>query len=783
MSKRIISTKAGTLKNLAGFLRSASIPKIYCFTVARWNLEKEVILNEIEEFFFGAAVAVRSSSLNEDGEAASNAGCFESVLNVDSQNEKELNEAVIRVIESYVKKNCINDCDEVLVQEMVKDIIMSGVIFSCDPENLTPYFIVNYVESCDTTEITSGKSGDDEVFIHYRYSPYEVKDLRLKKLIDFTKELIEIIGSDHLDIEFAVDCSDNIYLLQVRNIVINNKRDLSFLDISAILKKLQKKIVKMQSENYNLLGNTTAFGVMPDWNPAEIIGVKPNSLALSLYQELITDYVWANHRKSYGFRDLKSSPLLTSFFGIPFVDIRIDFNSWIPANLDLEISRKLVNYYIKKFIDNKHLHDKVEFHIIFSCYVANIDDRINNLLNKGFSCEEIKKIKRSLIDVTNCAVYKVRENMDLIEILQKKQIEVSKSDNMYIIDKIYWLVNDCKRYGTYPFAGIARGAFIAVDMLNSFVDMKIMTFGDKEKFIRSLKTISHEFKSDCKKMKKEEFLEKYGHLRPSTYDITSLNYKEGYELYFNDDNIRSSCTAENEEYEFSDKQKEVIGLFLKDAGLGFNVDELIDFIRNSIIQREYSKFIFTKSVNDILELMKELGKRNDIPVERMAFCDIDIVLNMYYNIDHNTVRDQILNNITYNEELYNYTLALKFPNNITSFEEIYSFHNEESVVNFVTNLSVIAEVVYVQNLHNIDLKGKIVCVENADPGYEFLFVRGIVGLVTQYGGVNSHMAIRCSELNIPAAVGVGREKFDKLKCEKIIRIDCKKQIIGGVEGL
>ena len=31
---------------------------------------------------------------------------------------------------------------------------------------------------------------------------------------------------------------------------------------------------------------------MPDWNPAEIIGIKPKPLALSLYRELITDHIW-----------------------------------------------------------------------------------------------------------------------------------------------------------------------------------------------------------------------------------------------------------------------------------------------------------------------------------------------------------------------------------------------------------------------------------------------------------------------------------------------------------
>ena len=33
---------------------------------------------------------------------------------------------------------------------------------------------------------------------------------------------------------------------------------------------------------------------------------------------------------------------------------------------------------------------------------------------------------------------------------------------MYMIDKIYWLIEDCKRFGTYPFAGFARCGFVAI---------------------------------------------------------------------------------------------------------------------------------------------------------------------------------------------------------------------------------------------------------------------------------------------------------------------------------
>jgi phosphoenolpyruvate-protein kinase (PTS system EI component) len=65
-----------------------------------------------------------------------------------------------------------------------------------------------------------------------------------------------------------------------------------------------------------------------------------------------------------------------------------------------------------------------------------------------------------------------------------------------------------------------------------------------------------------------------------------------------------------------------------------------------------------------------------------------------------------------------------------------------------------------------------VCIENADPGYDFLFNKNIKGLITKYGGQNSHMAIRCAELNLPALIGVGEVNYNKIINNKSIRIDC-----------
>ena len=81
---------------------------------------------------------------------------------------------------------------------------------------------------------------------------------------------------------------------------------------------------------------------------------------------------------------MTSHHLLTSFFGTPYIDIRVDFNSWIPANLPKKFQKKLVNYYVERYKQNLHLHDKIEFNIIFTCLTFNTEERLKILKKMAF---------------------------------------------------------------------------------------------------------------------------------------------------------------------------------------------------------------------------------------------------------------------------------------------------------------------------------------------------------------------------------------------------------------
>ena len=119
------------------------------------------------------------------------------------------------------------------------------------------------------------------------------------------------------------------------------------------------------------------------------------------------------------------------------------------------------------------------------------------------------------------------------------------------------------------------------------------------------------------------------------------------------------------------------------------------------------------------------------------------------------------------------------PEVITNNRDIYFFKSLKSKVNFVGKKLITGQILNLSNKikKKTNLDNKIIFIENADPGYDFIFSHKILGLVTKFGGINSHMAIRCAENNIQAAIGVGEKLFNKLSESKKIQINGETQNI------
>ena len=751
-------------QNLVALSRTnINIPKIFKFNVKDYELNKFKILKKIKNSFLNN-IALRSSCFYEDNLKSSMAGAFESYLNINPNDETSIIKNINNIIRSYKKYK--NDKNEIFAQQMVKNIKYSGVATTCDLHNYSPYYTINIIENKDSTLVTSGVKNSKKIYCYKNYKP---KNKNVKKIITLLKYLTKKFKNKYIEIEFIIDKKNTLYLIQVRPIKISNEKIIDSKSYSKILNKLEKKIIKLKKKNPHLYGKTTAFGVMPDWNPAEIIGIKPKPLALSIYKELITDHIWAENRKTMDFKDISSHQLMTTFFGTPFIDIRVDFNSWLPNNLDDKLSEKLINFYIQKYISNTSLHDKVEFEILLSCYTPSTEKKLKNLKLKGFSNAEVKKISLGLKNINKKTISSLNENIKKINLLKKRQLLIEKS-SMYYVDKIYSLVQDCKQLGTFPFAGLARCGFVATELLNSLIEKKIISEKDKQNFLSSnVSTITSKIIKDFNSKSKAEFISIYGHLRPDTYEITSKNYGENYKEYFG--KRKKIPYSKKNKFIFTDDKKKLIIKFLKKSNLNISFDDFIIFIKQGIEQREYSKFVFSKSIDLIFKNLKKLTNKLKIKFEDISYLNIKDILNLYYNLEKDDLSKIFNNQIKSNKRNYEFNVNFKFPDNICKEKDLYFFEESENKINFFGNDKIIGKITTFKKNKITDIRDRIVCIDNADPGYDFIFNRGIKGLVTQYGGANSHMSIRCAELSIPAAIGVGEKKYNEIIDSKSIEID------------
>jgi glutamine kinase len=746
-------TKAETLERLRPLVKKSTIGKQVAFTVGDWRRLSATICRHIAYTFPDTLIAVRSSATGEDTQQQSSAGKYATVLNVPSKGEDVLVKAVELVINSYTSSN---EREQVLVQEMVPDVVEHGVVFT-RTLNDGPYYVVNSSSGQRTDLVTAGADGSSTTFV--------LKGSVNTPVLLAVAELEQLLGNDSLDVEFAVDKHDNIHILQVRPLLVQPRYDHQ-AEFTPIVQHAQEQFEAYQRPSPFVLGNRTLFSVMSDWNPAEIIGTRPNRLALSLYQYLITDDVWARQRAEFGYRDIRPHPLIVSFLGRPYVDLRACFNSFIPAKLDSKFAARLVDYYIEYLQTHPHLHDKVEFDVAYTSYVTDFKQQSQRLVDAGFKVNDVSLLEDALIQLTRQAYIRAWTENDIKSLTQlDNRREHIIASHMDTLAKARALLDDCKAYGTPAFAHLARNAFVATALLRSLQRTGALSEQQVNELYGGLQTITKEIEQA--QHDKQALLEKYGHLRPGTYDIRVPTYRDKPSLYFK---FTKEQHAAPPAYPWPKETQDAVDNAL--SPLQWKPYQFYNFTRTAIQYREYAKFVFTKNLSEALELFAQFGEERGLSREDIKHLHLyDIIY-----LSSNSVADEreyLRSRITNNSQEKSLADLVEMPPVITSAQDFMQFTLPPSQPNFTTQKQITAECTGPEG----DLTGRIVLVPQADPGYDWLFGHQIAGLITMYGGSNSHMTIRCAEFGLPAAIGVGEVLYERLKQAKVVHLDCESKRI------
>jgi len=789
----IFGTKAETLERLKKLVRKSWIPDLYYFSVAEWEQSPQTILEALKTHFDGRRLAVRSSAFNEDGAIQSLAGAFQSCLNVDTRNEDALRKAVLKVIGSYSG----NPHDQVLVQPMVEDVAISGVIMTHDLSNGAPYYIINYDDESGKTDVITGGTGVNKtVVIHHHANLAYIESPRVARWLEMTREIEHLCGGRiPLDIEFAQSRDGSLYLLQVRRIAVQKNWNRAIQTrLSEALENLEQFFMEHARPRWGLAGSTTILGQMPDWNPAELIGTQPAPLSISLFRFLITDSVWQEARTSMGYRPVPQEPLMVLLAGRPYIDVRNSFNSFLPAGLPPSLENSLIDAWLHRLASHPEYHDKVEFEVAQTVLDFAFEENLESRYGDALTAEGREAYREKVRGLTSRNVSldpgrSLPRALDRVEELRQSQEGSPEISKWPPLLRALRLLEECRQNGSLQFSIIARHGFMAEALLRSAIRRGAWSAERGEEFKRTLRTIAGELGQDFGRvmkgdLRREEFLQRYGHLRPGTFDILSPRYDQREDLFRDGQFVYDSTDRRPEYFTLTSREAAAFQALLAESELSVAPEELLSYAGQAIVGREYSKFVFTRHLSEAMESIAEWGETIGLTRDDLSYLTLhDLAETLHTPVTRD--REGYFHDIAESRRAYAREMrGIRLGYILRDVHDLFVVPLHRGAANFVTTRSIERECILLDNrmAGQANLFNKIACIESADPGFDWIFTKGIAGLVTKFGGANSHMTIRCAELGLPAAIGVGEQTFERLAAASRIELRCGEKIVRPIFG-
>ena len=200
------------------------------------------------------------------------------------------------------------------------------------------------------------------------------------------------------------------------------------------------------------------------------------------------------------------------------------------------------------------------------------------------------------------------------------------------------------------------------------------------------------------------------------------------------------------------------------------VDDFLAYIAEAIRLRELAKFRFTRTVSGMLEMITSWGQARGLDREALRYLSLDDIL-----ADDASDLGAI---VEVRRTAFQVGRLVRLPHLIASADDVDVIRVPFNKPTYITQASVTAPLASLlpgEPPRGID--AEIVLIESADPGFDWIFSYPLAGLITKFGGANSHMAIRCAEFGVPAAIGCGERLFDDLAQGRVVALDCTAQTV------
>ncbi len=769
--------KAEVLQFLAPRLTAQVVPRLVFFTVGEWRRDGRSILAALVSTFGGERVAVRSATRHEDRSGSGLAGRYRTLLDVRAA-PRPLAHAVGQVIASYATAGPSGDDDHVLVQAMVRDVRRSGVVLTRDPATGAAYDVIELAEGPRTDTVTGGRGPVARIAVRRGADLDGSKRASVAPIVAAARAVERVLTPPGaLEIELAESADGAIAILQARPLgsptPAEPRRDRR---LTGLLTRLAVVVGGLAGPRPRLAGASTILGLMPDWNPAELIGAHPAPLATSLFRELVSDTTWQQARAALGYQALPGTRLVHVLAGRPYVDTRAAFNSFLPAGLPLATRTTLVEAWLARLASHPELHDRVELEVAQTA----LDFAIRATYAARFGRPLLPAARDRWLDalrgLTRDAIDPTPRGSLAAALRTVAAVEPDATEGEPSVSATVAALERCRRTAARPFAVVARHAFMAEAMLRSLVARAALAPERLADFRRSLTTVAGRFAADwgrvaAGRLPLAGFLASYGHLRPGAFDITSLPYalRDG-ALW----ERAPSAPPPAPPFIPSAAERAALTGLLAEAGLECSADSFLAWAAAAIVGREHAKFLFSRQLSAVLEALAMWGAERGLERDDLAHLTVSDLRRA--RVDGGGL---VPSRVAAARARRRLEREVRLGPLVRDASDLFVVHEPPIVPTFVTDATVIAPPMRIdgRTLEQREVRGRIVCVESADPGYDWLFGRALGGLVTRFGGANSHMAIRCLELGVPAALGVGERLFEGLCRAPVVELRCGERAV------
>jgi len=770
-SEKLIGGKAEGLARLAK-INGINVPAFVAVPADADAVEQRRLIDAFIRNNAGVSkVAVRSSALGEDGELASFAGAFKTHLNVVLQPESILeaiadirNHGENKLSTVFNKVSKKQDASEapsvgVVIQQMVEEPDFAGVCLSQGyREEDNAYLLLNFKTGLGDGLVGGEVNGRQLRVLRSEAFRKNVTEHTpfLPELVDNLKKIEAAYGGKPVDIEFAVK-NGALFILQARPFITNNP---------APADKQEQTLLSARKLNETIAGlpANELLCDMSDINPRELLGDRPKPLNISIFRHMFADNIVEQARGEMGYAPLYKG-LLRDIDGKPYVSVRAAAYSFRPEGISAAAYDKMTDIYRQQIIRFPEQQDSVEFQVFrtnsrqlpqfFKDYPAVFSGNEELEITEAFSRLD-RNLKAGIRDFCNAYHDALEEYREKIENLPDPTLRE---------------ILDALQEGTFLFVKTARFAFYKKAAFDDAYGSENTALA-----LRGLDTPSEKLQRDLLSFARHEkdkdaLAAEYGHLRPGQMDMFAPVYRDDIAK-----NLNISAYTGISVQEINAREQEInkrygdFMLYYSTLDGAHRKD--IDDLRLVFSAREYVKHEFMKAYDRLAGKIKNIAGTAGFQDSQTARMSLDDALLLERDPSSKKMIEEKLSGE--NDPAFIMLPGVIHGDTDLRCMEISSKHGTYFSKKCVAALPLVVTDENLGQLKAEDVRGRILVMDHADPGYDFLLLYEPAGIITRIGGPASHIAIRVNERGLPACIGSGLDP-QSIDGTKNYVLDCRNE--------